>query len=131
MGFFLLQIFLPALAFAQDSSSFNDDDETDEVDGKPISVYLILIFVVLLGCLLLGCWLICTYKNNDDDSIISTTLHQYRQDTEAQSEGLQSWVSIGLRSYTVSSQRYNVIPISITLARGTFANAKPFYMYTV
>ena len=129
MGFFLLQIFLPALALAQDSSSFNDDDGPN--DGPNILVILICIFVGLLGFLLLGCWLICTYQNNDVDSLISTTLHQYRQDTEAQSEGLQSWVSIGLRSYTVSSQRYNVIPISITLARGTFTNAKPFYMYTV
>ena len=79
MGFFLLQIFLPALAFAQDSSSFNDDgpndvNETDEVDGrKPILIFLSVIFVVLLGCLY------CTYKNNDDDT-----------------EGLQSWVSIRL-----------------------------------
>ena len=129
MGFFVLQIFLPALAFAQDSSSFNDDDGPN--DDKPISVFLIFIFVGLLGFLLLGCWLICTYQNKDDDSLISSTLHQYRNDAEAQSEGLQSWVSIRLRSYSVSSKRYNVIPISITLARGTFANAKPFYMYTV
>ena len=125
MGFFVLQIFLPALAFAQDSSSFNDDDGPN--DHKPIPTFLIFIFVGLGGILLFGCWRICTYQNNDDDSIISTTLQQYRNDTE----GLQSWVSILLRNYIVSSQRYNVIPISITLARGMFTNAEPLYMFTV
>ena len=86
MGFFVLQIFLPALAFAQDSSSFNDDDgpndDTDEVDGRmPILAFLSVIFVVLLGCLY------CTCRNNDDHT-------DHYNDT-------LSWVSIRLSSYTV------------------------------
>ena len=88
MKFFVLQIFLPALAFAQDSSSFNDDDgpndvdDTEEVDGRmPVLAFLSVIFVVLLGCLY------CTCRNNDDHT-------DHFNDT-------LSWVSIRLSSYTV------------------------------
>ena len=95
------------------SHTLLDQNLDPHVDGpKQISVFLIFICVVLLGCLLLGILQICTYQSNDDDNIISTTLHQYRHDIEE----LQSWVSIRFSSNTVSSQRYNVIPISITLA---------------
>ena len=97
MGFFLLQIFLPALAFAQDSSSFNvtdgpnDADETEEVDGRaPVLAVLSVIFVVLLGCLY------CTYQNNDGDTEVPNP---------------QSWVSIRLNIFTVWTLFYKAYAV--------------------
>ena len=99
MKFFVLQIFLPALAFAQHSSSYNDDDgpnaDTEEVDVRmPILAFLSVLFVVLLGCLY---W---TYQNNDDN-------------TEGLRSNPQSWVSIRSNSsYDTALVEYKLYRIN-------------------
>ena len=67
MGFFVSQIFLPALAFAYSSSaepySIVDVDEDEYVDGRgPYLGILSFTFVVLLCCLYR------TYQNDDEQT---------------------------------------------------------------
>ena len=69
MGFFVSQIFLPALAFAYSSSTepystVNVDEDVDEdVDGRgPYLGILCFTFVVLLCCLYR------TYQNDDEQT---------------------------------------------------------------
>ena len=60
MGFFVLQIFLPALAFAYSSSS-----STVDVDDEDDSVTYIEILSFTFGVLLCCCY--CTYQNDEED----------------------------------------------------------------
>ena len=60
MGFFVSQIFLPALAFAYSSSS-----STVDVDEEDHSVTFIEIFSIAFGVLL--CCSYCTYQNDEED----------------------------------------------------------------
>ena len=64
MGFFVSQIFLPALAFAYSSSTepYSTVDVDEDVDGRgPYLGILCFTFVVLLCCLYR------TYQNDDEE----------------------------------------------------------------
>ena len=84
MKFFVLQIFLPALAFAQDSSSFNDDD--GPTAGDILGVIFVAGIFGIPGCLYYTCRKCMRMIDGTDDTDSNDTL---------------SWVSIRLSSYTV------------------------------